>query len=532
MAQIDTHSPVHELPARWVSIFHLSAWLKAKETWKTFATGLVLFGIFVAFLSAVQFSTPNLVGNDGYYHIKLAYLMRTEGLKPAFSWLPFTILNQGSFVDHHFLFHVLLIPFTFGDLIEGGKLASVIFPALTFLAIWWLLRGQKVPFAAVWSLGLLFISEAFIYRMSMPRAQSLSLAMLVLALHLLLTGKHRWMLPLAFFYVWLYNAFPLILVVAGLYALSEFILHRKIAWKPVAYTAAGLALGLVINPYFPNNLTFIYNHLAPKLFNPTETTRVGNEWYPYDTNQLMENSGLALFAMMGGILGLGLSGKRMDAKTATSLFLALFTGYLVFQSRRFIEYFPAFALIFCAIALAPSLKIWQASFSDARNIVLPDYAIVSPVIHGVVAGVVGFLMVLAIYFNLQASQETMADTKPSERFRQASLWLAAHTPEGERVFQTDWDDFTWLFFHNSHNTYITGLDPTYMQIYDPDLYDLWVDISRGDLERPSQAILGSFGAHYVITDLTHEDFLHETAEDPHMQEVYRDDYAVIFQIAE
>lgn len=532
MEQTHNPPPIQRLPNKWGAVLRLQTWFTSKETLKTFATGFTLFGIFVGFLWAVQFSTPNLVGNDGYYHIKLAYLMRIEGLKPAFPWLPFTILNQGSFVDHHFLFHVLMIPFTFGDLIEGGKLASVIFPALAFLAVWWLLRGQRVPFAAIWSLGLLFVSEAFIYRMSMPRAQSLSLAMLVFALHLLLTGKHRWMLPLAFFYVWLYNAFPLILVVAGLYALSEFILHRKITWKPVAYTAAGLVLGLVINPYFPNNLTFIYNHLGPKLLNPTEATRVGSEWYPYDTNQLMENSGLALLAMMGGILGLGLNGKRMDAKTATSLFLALFTGYLVFQSRRFIEYFPAFALIFCAIALAPSLKIWQASFTDARNIVLPDYAIVSPVFHGVVAGVVGFLMVLAIYFNLQASQESMADTKPSERFRQASAWLAENTPEGERVFQTDWDDFTWLFFHNSQNTYITGLDPTYMQIYNPELYDLWVDISRGNLGEPSQAILDSFEAHYVITDLAHEDFLHETAEDPHMEEVYRDKYAVIFQIIE
>ena len=114
----------------------------------------------------------------------------------------------------------------------------------------------------------------------------------------------------------------------------------------------------------------------------------------------------------------------------------------------------------------------------------------------------------------------------------SSTWLATHTPEGERVFHTDWDDFTWLFFHNSHNTYITGLDPTYMQMYDPELYDVWVDISRGDLDKPSQAILESFGASYVITDLAHKDFLNQAEMDSHMEEVYRDEYAVIFQIVE
>jgi hypothetical protein len=80
----------------------------------------------------VQFSTPNLPDNDGYYHIKLAEIMRTEGLKPAFPWLPLTILNAREFYDHHFLFHVALIPFTFDDLRLGAKFAAVIFAALAF----------------------------------------------------------------------------------------------------------------------------------------------------------------------------------------------------------------------------------------------------------------------------------------------------------------------------------------------------------------------------------------------------------------
>jgi hypothetical protein len=168
----------------------------------------VLLALFVTFLTAVQFATPDLAGNDGYYHIKMADLMRTRGLTPVFNWLPLTVLNAEEFVDHHFLYHVLLVPFTLGDLRVGAKVASVTFPALTFLAVWWLLRGQKAPYAGLWSLGLLVVSEAFIYRMSMPRAQSLSLLVLVLALHWLLTGQHRRLTALGFVYVWLYNAFP------------------------------------------------------------------------------------------------------------------------------------------------------------------------------------------------------------------------------------------------------------------------------------------------------------------------------------
>lgn len=136
---------------------------------RTTVTGLALFVVFIIFLAGVQFSTPNLVDNNGYYHIKMAFLMRSQGLKPDFPWLPLTILNTKEFVDHHFLFHVLLAPFTFGDLRSGAKLAAVVYPALAFLAVWWLLRGQDVPFAPWWALGLLAVSETFIYRTSMSR---------------------------------------------------------------------------------------------------------------------------------------------------------------------------------------------------------------------------------------------------------------------------------------------------------------------------------------------------------------------------
>ena len=95
---------------------------------------------------------------------------------------------------------------------------------------------------------------------------------------------------------------------------------------------------------------------------------------------------------------------------------------------------------------------------------------------------------------------------------------------------TDWDDFTWLFFHNTQNTYMHGLDPTYMYEYNPDLYWLWRSITRGEVENPGQIIYNTFGASYVITDLNHDRFLGMARADPTMREVYRDDYAAIFVV--
>jgi hypothetical protein len=533
------NKPIATLEPRQSALtFNLWQRVARRIAWRTLLTGAGLFGFFVAFLAIVQFSTPSLVGNDGYYHIKLAYLMRTEGLRPAFDWLPLTILNAEDFVNHHFLFHVLLIPFTLGDLRLGAKWASVIFPALTFLAVWWLLRGQKVPHAPLWSLGLLVVSEAFIYRMSMPRSMSLSLGVLVTALHWLLTEKHNRLLPLAFFYVWLYNAFPLILVVTGAYIVAHWLIDGRLHWRALVYTGLGVGLGLLINPYFPHNISFVYHHIMSKLTNTT-AIRVGSEWYPYKTTQLMENAGLALVAFLAGVLALGLHDRRMEARTATSLFLAILFGAMLFKARHFVEYFPPFALIFAVIAGAPPMERWLGGKTLHFNLDLPldqfavrlrDVRLTHARQTRVLAAMMVAVLLPALWFNLNASRESVEGSKPYQRYAVASAWLEANTPAGARVFQTDWDDFTRLFFYNDHNTYTLGLDPTYMQRYDSELYDLWVDISKGRVEQPSEVITKRFGANYVLTDLDHKDFLRKADDDSGLVEMFRDDYAAVFQV--
>lgn len=71
---------------------------------------------------------------------------------------------------------------------------------------------------------------------------------------------------------------------------------------------------------------------------------------------------------------------------------------------------------------------------------------------------------------------------------------------------------------------------TYLQLYDADLYNLWVEITQGNVENPSQIIARTFDSRYIHTDLHHRDFLQVAADDPGLKEVYRDDQAVIFEV--
>jgi len=479
---------------------------------------LLIFLVFVAGMACIQFASPDLPDNDGFYHIKLASLMRLEGIKPDFEWLPLTILNAGEFYDHHFLFHVALIPFTFGDLRIGAKWAAVIFASLAFLAIWFLFHRQKLPYAWLWAAALLGISDAFLYRMSITRAQSLSLAVLALGFAWLLENKQKHLAALAFVYVWMYDAFPLLLILAVLHFIAVGLIEHRLDFRPLWFIAGGMLLGMVINPYFPDNLLFTYRHILPKLGDAT-SVRVGNEWFPYETKQLLENSMPALIAFAGGVFGLGLAGKKMDVRTAFALLTALLFGLMLFQARRFVEYFPPFALIFAAFALTPFFPPFSGSLLEmdsARNRL-------APMLLAVAIG-------LSITVSVPRARDAVVRSKPYNLYAGASAWLAENTPAGERVFQTDWDDFPRLFFYNTHNTYLIGLDPTYMQLYDAALYADWVAITRGEVENPSQLIAHEFGSAYVHTDLNHGSFLRIAESDPGLVEVYRDDQAVLFEV--
>lgn len=487
---------------------------------------IALFLLFFLGMALVQFATPDMADNDGFYHIKLAWLMRTEGLKPDFPYLPMSILNENEFYDHHFLFHVALIPFTFGDLRMGAKWAAVVFASLAFLAVWYLFHRQRVPYAWLWALGLLGISEAFLFRMSITRAQSLSLGMLALGYAWLLEKKYKHLAVLGFIYVWLYDAFPLMIALVVLHFLAVALTKRRLEFRPLFYTSAGIVLGMIVNPYFPDNLIFSYHHMLPKLADAT-SVRVGNEWYPYDTKQILDNSLPALIAFASGVLALGLSGRKMDSRTALGLFVSLLFGLMLFQARRFVEYFPPFALIFAAFAWVPLFEGKPASVQSAAS---SRFQYMSLLHRYFPATVLSLAVLVSVGSSISPARAAVDSSKSYGLYANASLWLEKNTPAGSRVFQTDWDDFPRLFYYNTHNTYLIGLDPTYLQLYDADLYDLWVDITQGDVENPSQIIATTFDSRYIHTDLNHGDFLHVAGEDPGLKEVYRDDQAVIFEV--
>ncbi|HSB09628.1 MAG TPA: hypothetical protein VLM38_09100 [Blastocatellia bacterium] len=496
----------------------------ARFRWPRLAALLQILGALVVVLLVmrwIEFGGPAILDNDGYYHIRWATMLREDFPHlPAFKALPLTTLDEQHYVDHHYLFHVLLIPFTFGDLRLGAKLAATVFSSLGITSIFALLVVWRVRFKWLWLAPLVASSEHFLYRMSMTRAPALSLALLGVGTYLIFKRKHVWLALLSFVFVWSYSLFPLMFVFAFVYSITRYLAERRIDLWAVLASTVGIVAGLVINPYFPKNLTLFGEHFLMKS-TANYSVDVGVEWYPYETWAMLEVSAVAFAIFFVGMLAFQYRDRVRDARPLFFLMVSILLLLLTFKSRRFIEYWPPFAVLFAAFTLNLTFErvnfAWLASTRDR-------------VLAAIAAAIVTVALLAGMGLTvLRARADVRSETDPFA-YRGAAEWIARNTPPGSMIFNTDWDDFPMLFYYSPTNTYIVGLDPTYLYNRDPELWKAYADITLGNEADPAPSIRDRFGADYVFTDNDHVDFLQVATDSGDFERVYADAFATVLRV--
>jgi hypothetical protein len=465
-------------------------------------------------LVALQLATPNLIGNDSYFHIRYAEVVRQAGVRgfpPAFPWLPLTILAPDRYADHHMLYHVLLAPFTFGDLRIGGKVAAVAGTMAFVLTFVWVLGRAGVRPLGIAVLALGASSADMLFRLSMTRVQALSLVCLLLGFHFASRHGHRALAVLGCVYAWLYDGFPLLLVPVAAVIVAELVTERRLRVGIAVAALAGMALGLVVNPYFPGYLTFMWQHMGDKLVDH-ETLRIGREWLPYDPAGLFANASAALVYVAFGVAALGEGRWRREGGAVAALGVAAVFLGLMLRSQRFVEYFAPMATFFAALAGGNTLVAELAA--GKRRMLVAALAIVA------VANTVAIGSML----------HRRARNSPYDQYAAAAELVGREAPRGAMLCTTDWDDFPWVYFYNVESTYLIGLDPTYLRNRFRDAYWDWVDASNGKVPRPSEVFRDRLPCAYVLSDRDHGGFLDLAGKDPELEEVLADERMVLYRV--
>jgi hypothetical protein len=549
-------------PAANVPIVAKSSWRQYLETEQATRTVYLVFGFIaiVMIMWFLQFRTSAICCGDwdGYYHIRWSSLLWENFSQfkwlPEFKWLPLTVLNPQDYNDHHFLFHLLQIPFLwFFEPVMAAKVAAVVFSSLAVFSVYWLLYRYDVDYLLVWFAAILTCANMFYYRMNMAKAPPLTIIFTVVGIYTLFERKYVWLLPLMFAFVWTYSLFPLLWIAALIWVIIIAWNERKFEWQPLAYTTAGMILGNVINPYFPKNLYLFWEHFITKFKIGSDfAVSVGGEWYPYTGMELLTHFPVAMVAMLiGYILFMPKNGKLPEKATFFLMFVTILLA-AQFRSKRFAEYFPPFAVLFAAFSiqvfnvrqtfeLPEDFKRDIGPFLDSEKTRTADDW--RHVLKQVAVWTLGVVLAIAFMINMVGLQRfgieygglvgTLSDNDRNDRYQRAAEWSRDNIPEGERIFNANWDDFPKLFFHDTKHSYVYGLDPNYLYSENPDLYKLLTDITAGKVDDAGPEIRSRFGANYVFTDSKENlDMVAKLLDSGWADVVYEDSEASILKIRE
>lgn len=499
----------------------------------------------------LQFSTDAICCGDfdGYYHIKWSRLLweslRQGNLPPAFIWLPQTTLDPRNFVDHHLLFHGFQIPFTwFGDLRLGAKISAALFGSIAVFSCYWLIVRYRIRYPLIWLLALLACSAPFLYRLNMAKAPPFAIIFLVVGIYLLFERKYWPLIPLAFIFTLTYDMFVLLILAGVIWTAVIGWTERRLEWRPLVWIIIGSTAGLVINPYFPTNLQLLYAHARMKITTTGFPTEVGKEWYPYNSLEFLGNSLVACVAMVAGYIGFDPSDRK---RAHHSLFCLLFATVLMVMTaawKRFVEYWPPFAILFAAFALQPWLQGVRSTFTHLSTDILeelqpfldrpqtgtPGDSDTKAVWQAIAIGVVAVLLATALFFNLRVTRNDIASSESHSYYQNGAEWMRANIPARQLIFNTDWDDFPRLFYYDPSHAYVSGLDPTYLYDKNSALSELYNRITLGQEEDPGPLIRDRFGARYVFTDNFHHDFFSHAQNSGWFDVVYEDTDCTILWI--
>lgn len=520
-------------------ILRLKNWLP-HSPW----VGVLLIFTVSAFFFALTTAPATFVDPDAFYHMTISEIMLKERMIITdFQWLQFTTLKD-AYVDHHLLYHVLLIPFiaAFGAT-AGMKIATVLLGAAVITFVYALLRHWGVRHAWIWSVILLF-SYNFVFRLSLAKGNSFSMLIMLAGFYCLVEKKPRLLAGLSFFYVWSYGGFLQLQLMALILAVFSFFgyitAHNRLPrWQALkniarlpAYSCMGAFAGLIIHPSFPKNIAFLWEQVVQiAIVNYQGTINVGAEWYPLAPEDLFMRSILTTLLVLVALSISVRHYRKLTPASKLSGVMAILFLLLTLKSRRAIEYAIPWTILWTALSVHQShiwnrwskriAQRWKASSSDTFSRVITAsvgvYALVGLSVLGASAGV-----------QLYSAYERGI---PFDRYAAIGEWLEQNAEPNTIVFHDDWDVFPLLFHQAPSMRYIVGLDPTFMYRFNPELYTQWADVTTGKQQENLHSIIGeTFASSYVVVDHEHEKMKNAVARSDGFERVYEDDDGVIFRV--
>jgi len=526
------------------------------ESWREYVL------VFVCALGVYAWLAPHggFPDPDSFYHAKIGSLMLEGGVVRSLPQLPFTTLAD-AFADHHFLYHVLLVPFVaaFGAL-QGAAVAAIVLAAGAVTAVHYALRSYEVRFASVFTL-IAASSAGFAFRMGLAKASSLAVILFMLSLVAFRRGNALALFLLGFVHVWSHGSWPVLWVMGGVFIAGRAfmaLVEQRLgvggdsAMKTVMHSMElrcavavffGTIAGVLINPYFPQNIGFFKEQIVQiAVVGHAEGVGMGLEWYPYGPGEMLFETGplalviallIAFFAALMLLDGIRRPDQALPHERAVIDVLATFVLALAFlvlaaRSRRHVEYLVPFAALASGVAFTQLLS-WTnlAALHTYVRDVFPRPRNVPALLAAYVIVALFALSGRSLHGVARVAQEAIV---PWTKYAGAIAVLRAEAPSGAVVVSSDWDDFPPLFYGAGHVRSIVGLDPMFLYRKDSPDYFAWRAIATGKDAEIGVHAKETFGAAYVLVEKDHVAMRENAMRDTSLLLIHEDDDAALYSV--
>lgn len=432
------------------------------------ANFILVFGCIVVVAAVFNFSYDGVPDTDSFYHIRHAWLYRTQGiLENSFPWAQYSAIRHYA-ADIWYGFHILLLPLTyFSDFISAVKIGGFFVTLISLFFLFAAISRLRIKWPLLWVLLFYFAAADPMFRLTMlrPHAISLALGLLIFAYLVKVDGFPDrndavilFFLSAAFSWIHLSLAWTPILT-AGIIGLVRFLKKQPIDWLHAAGIGLGLITGWLLRPAPIGAAKLAFIQVVQLMLEKSRglPLRFGRELTPFVWENFFDQLlPLAILLIIAAALVFWLFSRKInisDSVWASMILTAIFS-YLTFGvARRSSEILVGFAVIFLGLV-----------FTHYRSFVTSSEA--KSLLTIVLAIVLIYMPVKSIY----RFQTYIRNAFEPHRFQETSLWLKNNTRPGAIVFNIHWDRFAQLFFWNWDNYYINGMDPIFQYAFSPELY--------------------------------------------------------------
>ncbi|MFC1806775.1 hypothetical protein ACFL0T_00205 [Candidatus Omnitrophota bacterium] len=472
-------------------------------------------GICAIFLQ--QFATHTLYGIDGHLHIRMAQFLRDLGPHYQFHWARYSVFFD-NFSDKDFLYHLMLIPFTwFKDIFFGAKIAAALFASILFAVYALMLNRYSDYRIRVFFMLAFFLSYPFCNFISFARPMTVVLFLTLGFFHFAIIRKSSVVFIISMIYTLTHVTGPIMIFYAFIIEAVRYQHKREFCVRMIAMAFFGVIAGFLIHPNFPANIRVFYLNsiLVPLYCIKGSSIEFPSEFSPANTKYFIIAYPMVFFSIIYLMFAAVFNKVRTSFETKVFFVLSLPFLALSMTGIRYAVHCYLILLLAVAGYITDSLKHKEK---------LSRFLISVMVILSLVLGANSFV---------KFKHGTRFNHAMNTHYERVANIFKEIVPEGEIIFHASWGDSPFFIGLNPKNDYLVTLDPIYMYAWDPKFYYLYKNLVHGKTKDPYTIIKERFRTRYGYISIkvtTGIELYKQIIKDKRFRILYKDDLGVIFVI--